>query len=526
LLPSSAAVEDEATEDESFLDNHVDGQDPYHHHEDGESGSETSEQEPTNSSRQSTQRRSNCSSSRTKPSKSSKSRVLTEQGSQNREQRRAENHRNSFDPKMVSTRKSSASKEPPAKPVALPTKKTSADVIAELRAKLNAFEKEKANITTQFQAKLDKLKAKSKAKSGGSGAKSKIPLGKEMKDRVSDVVNEYLWRNTKFLANDEELAQACFEVMTQIPGLDVLVAEDNDEQEENIQAMVQVYGADILSKVNGLRNDAQSGIRKAYIKRAMKDLPMPTPAQLLSVIMREGLEIDPEDPDKNKLQREWHLWYVDELLPKIAFSRWGYSVRNYGIISEHAPPDDPTTKYITSSDEAMVVILWENTAQRLPYQVQCKKAGIKWRHDHKEYVAKYSCASAGQAKWGGWNLAGRVRYGKLRSSIIKAKRKDPKAVKRVEKATLKALQSKNGLTAKKSKKRKDRVPQDFEGKQEAMVQFVESDEEQEILDASDVEVEEFDALFPEPKKSKRGQPKNDDSDEESEEESEKENAGN
>lgn len=114
-------------------------------------------------------------------------------------------------------------------------------------------------------------------------------------------------------------------------------------------------------------------------------------------------------------------------------------------------------------------------------------------------------------------MEGRTRYGKFRDKIARAKRKNPQAVKAVEKVTLKALRTLNGLNKSKTKKRKGRVAKDFEGKAEAEVVFVESDEESFKDEDEGSDIEEFDNKFPEPKKKKaKKSSESDDDDDDSE----------
>ena len=272
--------------------------------------------------------------------------VLTEQSSQNRSDRRISDHLDSTN--MAGTRsKTKAEKE-----------------VERLQALLAVKEKENA----EYKATVSSLAKKGKKSSGKS---ARIPTDENTTTAVLSSVSETLWRNTKFLVSDAELSVACKEVMADLPQFRKLLDPVSEDVEENVEAFVKAFGTTILTTINEKRTTAQSGLRKAWLARARKGLSLPTPPQLLEVIKRQDLEFDELNPDKNKERREWHLWYWDELLPKVAGQkRWGYSIRNYGCIASHSPPGENQPNYITSSDEALVIILYENCAQRWPYQYE------------------------------------------------------------------------------------------------------------------------------------------------------------
>jgi hypothetical protein len=69
-----------------------------------------------------------------------------------------------------------------------------------------------------------------------------------------------------------------------------------------------------------------------------------------------------------KQNQDWFKWYWLALLPKVCGNKhWGATIRQYGLISEHAPIENPKQKYVTSSDKALVMLLMENCGQRFPY---------------------------------------------------------------------------------------------------------------------------------------------------------------
>ena len=371
--------------------------------------------------------------------------------------------------------------------------------IAKLKAQID--EREKTYLEELAQVRKSAPKSKRRKHNHGGYATS-VPVSTELDERVADVAGSELWRTCKFLADEDQLDQACELVMAEIPEVAGLVEEDNDDREMNIQAFKEHYGETICKVINVKRGDVQSGLKKAYEARVAAGLSVPTPSQLGKVIRRVGLDFDPEDPDKNAEQREWFLWYWEHLLSKVGGkATWGHTIRCYGTISKHAPPDNPKKKYITSSDEALVLVLYENCGQRFPYTAECMAAGTKPDQNHVRYQSRWSNARAGQCKWGGWNLDGRVRYIELRDKISGIKRKHQERVARVEAQALADLQAKYKIGQGQSAKKKGAKLLDFEGKDEGKASFgVESDDETQGDDDGGSDFEELGEEYQEPPK--------------------------
>ena len=371
--------------------------------------------------------------------------------------------------------------------------------LEEMRALLAEKEKENSEQKAQFQAQLAQVSTKRRKKYSAS-----FPLSDEMKKLVIAVAGSSLWRTCKFLVTKEQLWVATEEVMMDIPEAKKLVM-DVENKDDNIEAFANTYGDEICKVINNKRSNAQSGLKKAFLDRAANGLTFPDPDQLLAIVKRKGLDFDANDPAKNAQAREWFMWYWECLLPKVGgIDRWGYSIRNFGLISEHAPKNDSHTKFITSSDEALVVTLYENCGQRFPYLAHCQ--AMKTEHDqqHKSYQSKYSDSHSGQSKWGGWSAAGRKRYKVLRKAISISKRRDH--VRDVEARCLVDLQAKYKIGVATASKKKGRIPKDYENNEECVADFgYESDDlEEEEGASSDVEafVAEYQAV-PKPKGANR-----------------------
>ena len=105
----------------------------------------------------------------------------------------------------------------------------------------------------------------------------------------------------------------------------------------------------------------------AHVKQVKARLVETSPPELLQVVLRRGLQDDPDDVAGMDQRCEWFIWRWDQLLVRVAGSNaWGQGKRHYSLISSGHPPDDPKKKCITSSHEAFVELCCENCGQRFP----------------------------------------------------------------------------------------------------------------------------------------------------------------
>lgn len=533
--------------------------------EDSEPASFFPVQEKSKKKRKSKHRRSNSQSSRShsqysRPSDSDsrphRSSVLTELSQEHRR-----NHRiSSAHETMPSTRRGKSSTPAAASKSPEPTKKkqTAKERVAELEAQLAAAEKE-----NHVQAKKIQVLSSTKKQGNPKSFVFRVPLSKELAERIkheAGPLGSNLWRTTKFISDKKQLHEATHRVMLDIPDCKKYLEGDDDVVQENIKAFAETYGGFVCKGINDGRSNAQSGLKKAYLDRFDAKLPLPTPAQLLLVIKRKNMEMPAEPPafdedgeyedlDLARQQhedkfitpyelarakclkyRDWFQWYWTELLPKVAGSkRWSQSIRHYGTISEHAPPDDPNRRYITTTDEALVQVLYENCGQRFPYLATLPRS-IKERptdyQKNPKYISAYSDEKCGQQKYGGWHRKGRDRFKDL-IKVFRVSKSRPH-VAALELQTLEKIRKDLGLDKASSKKRKGRVELDFEGEDVELAPVcLESDAMSEIGDDANSDIDDFDDVYaPIKKKPKAAEPEESsspseseaDDDEESEEE--------
>ena len=347
-----------------------------------------------------------------------------------------------------------------------------------------------------------------------------IPVSSELIAHILAIVKQEIWRTCKFISNDKQLLQVCRQIMECSEELSQYVAEgvEKEVQEAYIASLAQNFGEKICGAINTLRTTVQANLRKAYVERAMAGLPMPTPAQLLHVVKRKDLVMDDDKPaegqsqadfDKKKAEVDqnmaWFLWYWDKLLVADAGKDyWSGSIRHYGTISGYAPLEDPTNKYITNSTEAMIVLIFENCAQRFPFCVECMQKKVKVDQTDAKFQAKWSNLQSGSDPFGGWEYGARTRFITLRDKIRIAKSRAH--VQEVEEYALKLLREGHNLKEKKAAKTEKTAPS-FAGKEKELEDFMEDlTEEVAVAEDDSSDIEEIDDVFlPPPKKKAKPQ---------------------
>lgn len=462
--------------------------------------------------------------SRKKPRHSSG--VLTESSQHNRKNRRIHQAEEDMAPRNKNAAQKKRDREEAER------KAQEDRVIERQRQQLEKLQQENERLQQEKEALTLKKSARK-----STGNQLVLSLNNGVKDQVillSGKKGQCIWRTTKFLANESQLLSVCHQVMLEIPETKVILdGKDGPELKQILKAFSKSYGNALCTAINDARSEVQSGLKTAYLERSGTGASMPNSMQLLNVILRKGMNY-PEEPedigsvedyeseedfkaaeeqyktDKAqyelkvqvvKRNREWFRWYWTCLLPKATGNgRWGASIRNWGCISDHAPPDSPGKKYVTSSDEALIAVTMENCAQRFPYLAALKN-GQSFDRYAPEYQSAYTCAESGSQKFGGWSLEGRARYTDMLAWIRKAKKNGRSLA--LEREILAEIQEELGIEPGDGKKKKARVVMDFENDARAHAPVgVESDAMSEIDDDESDELQTYTITFRAPPKKK------------------------
>lgn len=115
-------------------------------------------------------------------------------------------------------------------------------------------------------------------------------------------------------------------------------------------------------------------------------------------------------------------------------------MRYYHTISGGHFPGDEAKKYVTSSDEALVLLMYENYKKRWPYSFRCSQKNKEPNTQSKKYKVEWSDNTSGNSQWGGWESKGRARFKELAETVAKCRQKkyngslEKQALRRIRKA--------------------------------------------------------------------------------------------
>ena len=95
---------------------------------------------------------------------------------------------------------------------------------------------------------------------------------------------------------------------------------------------------------------------------------------------------------------------------------------------------------MTSSDEALVLLMYENYKKRWPYTFKCSQKNKEPNTQSKKYKVEWSDNTSGNSQWGGWDPKGRARFKELAETVAKCRQKkyngslEKQALRRIRKA--------------------------------------------------------------------------------------------
>lgn len=233
-----------------------------------------------------------------------------------------------------------------------------------------------------------------------------------------------------------------------------------------------------------------------------------------NLIVRDFSQFDHEEDDdeETKANKTKDLkdaqgffdFYVDKMVPTVAGKKvWHPHARHHELMSTSLLPNKQPR--VPPNTESLVAVMYRNCYQKWnqmhawdltkqgPYP-QFKKPDI-----NPEWATEYTDACGGQQRWGGWSIAGRVKFVKLAKIVQVSRKKNAKRHLQVEKACLRRLQAKyKDLYANKSNRNtaKKRKASEVTREEEELLQLfiVDEDEdaEQQVQNADEDDEENSD----------------------------------
>jgi hypothetical protein len=295
-----------------------------------------------------------------------------------------------------------------------------------------------------------------------------------MEALVGDSTKNDFFKIAKFIANDKQLENATAMV------LDYLDLEDFEdlhgaELDRAKKVWVESNKEIVRITMNEWRNYIQGELFKLFKllnSRAGGLNEVPNADQILNIAKRSGMK---KGADANyDATMKLLVGYWDLMIPKVAGHKdWGPGKRHHLLMSfAHRNNDARESLHVTPSDEAFLVVLWENCYNRWIFEDEKSK----WTDEQKAADAKAAAAAkakdedyvpdpravppytnpkGGVSKYGGWNKAGRKRYREVLDIIIESKKKS--YLEAIEKEALALVRAKHNCDEKEAKRKKAKV---------------------------------------------------------------------
>ena len=294
-----------------------------------------------------------------------------------------------------------------------------------------------------------------------------------MEALVTDATKNDFFKIAKFIANDEQLENATAMVLD---FLDLQDFEDleGSELDRARNVWVESHKEIVRNTMNDWRNYIQGELFKLFKLLNSKEgglNEVPNADQILNIAKRSGMQKGTDNYDANM---QLLVGYWDQMIPKVAGHKdWGPGKRHHLLMSfAHRNNDARESLHVTPSDEAFLVVLWENCYKRWVYEDEKSKwtkeqkaadakAAAEAKEKGKDYVPDaravppYTNPKGGVSKYGGWNKAGRKRYREVLDIIIESKKKP--YLEAIEKEALALVRAKHGCDEKEAKRKKAKV---------------------------------------------------------------------
>jgi hypothetical protein len=301
--------------------------------------------------------------------------------------------------------------------------------IYHLRANIKIYEHFKQR-NRVLRKELDHMKMKAK-KEGVISQEMAVLLmqNQETLKQCKELTKTKLWKQRKFISsNDDEVKAAEFVLNLVDPA-----QMDTPEAKAN---MIKTYKTEIKKAFYNHKSYVAQEIKKVAWTLLEDKNEIPSVEQIHKCVTRNI---------KTHEEMELFMWYWDVLLPKmIGKKEWDTSVRYYNTISRATIPDsDPIERAITVSDEAMLMLMWDNSHDRWEELWAFAKDPKNKEKKLPRINGKYCESNKGQTKWGGWTPQGFLAYNKYYMDVKNA-RKDKNCIQ-VEKNCLQELRKKNKI---------------------------------------------------------------------------------
>ena len=270
-------------------------------------------------------------------------------------------------------------------------------------------------------------------------AGSKAMKNKGLVAMLKKTAKEKTFRTIKFIQSDAEAVKAA-EVTLDLSELAEYIGDDEATKTKRVEA-VGLYSSDILQAINEQRSIVQTNMGKIAKCLYDKDGKLPETEVFAEVVARTSKDEAMID------------YWLHELCPVAAgVKNLPKKVLNYTIISEAKCQHDQQKLAFPAVSEAFALLCYENCREKWVkiWKFKQENPGDKVPVANKEtanddrYSSKYTVATKGVQKFGGWTQDGLDAFGKYVDMAIAGRKL--KESKKFEKDSLDRVKKRKGIT--------------------------------------------------------------------------------
>ncbi len=225
---------------------------------------------------------------------------------------------------------------------------------------------------------------------------------------------------------------------------------------------IATHKNDVRKAINDQRNYVHQEVHTlidALFKKE-KGNTLPNLEEMKLIVMRDNMD---DSADKNECAK-LTLLFIEHwrtLMPKVA-GHWAWSPnkREYHLLSYGMQdPEDLESDYLVSpSDEAFLLVLWENCYKKWTYLDECRKTKEQPNPKDPKMDTPYSSSKSGQKKFGGWTKEGIQKYDQYLKEIVQNRNTNSDFLKSLEDEVLNEIRkiekTQEREDSRKSKKKK------------------------------------------------------------------------
>ena len=305
------------------------------------------------------------------------------------------------------------------------------ETIRELRVEIN---RGKTTITTLRKQITDLTGTVTLAKS--TRMEEKKDYNEGFAKMVKSKVQRSIWRNYKFINNPEQEQHMCMRVLDELRLAGYMRTTDKAKNlliDEKRLAFCDVYSGHAREALNEQRSYVQTRGKEAIYVFMTANGSGCYPLEDIIKVATRDIPLKEDNKEEHDRLMEVFVWYWEDYLPGFAGNTyWCKEIRRFQSITL---ANFKNRLCVTISTEAMAVLMYENCLNKWVAlfnwteggTVKNKKIPKKKRDPlSAQFRGVYSDGHSGQAKYGGWNDAGLVRFNDL-GKLIKVGRKSENA---------------------------------------------------------------------------------------------------